>query len=211
MKILVLGATGATGKLVVEQALEAGHEVTAFARNPADVTAKHPKLRVVQGDGTNAEALQRAVAGHDVVVSALGSRTRNKNTILSESARNTIDAMKKAGVRRLIWLSAAGVGDSLPQTQRSSFIMGRILIPLMLKDVFADAAIADESIRQSGLEWCVVRPVGLNNRPLKGNIRVITDGSKLPSVGISRADVAKFMLEQATQGTYLGKMPVLCD
>lgn len=211
MKILVLGATGATGKLVVEQALEAGHEVTAFARNPADVTAKHPKLRVVQGDGTNVEAVQRAVAGHDVVVSALGSRTRNKNTILSESARNTIDAMKKAGVRRLIWLSAAGVGDSLPQTQRSSFIMGRILIPLMLKDVFADAAIADESIRQSGLEWCVVRPVGLNNRPLKGNIRVITDGSKLPSVGISRADVAKFMLEQATQGTYLGKMPVLCD
>lgn len=207
MKIVLFGATGLTGQQVLTLALQAGHDVTATARNPSDLALKHERLRVVKADGQDAASVAAAVAGHDAVVSALGSRTRAKNTVRSDSARNLIAAMKPAGVKRLIWLSAAGVGDSADQARRSSFVFGRIIMPLMLKAVYADAAIADEALLASGLDVTVVRPVGLNNKPATGRVVV----TPIPSSYIPRADVAKFMLDQLGSSEFVGKAPIISN
>ena len=210
MKIVVLGSTGATGKLVVEQALALGHEVSAFARNPADIKVQHPKLTIVQGDSSVLATVEKALVGADAVVSALGTRTRAKSTVRSDAARNVVAAMKKNGVRRVIWLSAAGVGDSLDQTKRASFVFGRIIIPLLLKDVYADMAASEVLIRQSGLENVVVRPVGLTDKPATKKVDATADlSAKVPGVGIPRADVAEFMLAQLTANTWLSQSPVI--
>jgi putative NADH-flavin reductase len=208
MKLAILGSTGAVGRHLVKQALDAGHTVTAFARNPADLTLTHPSLRIVQGDATVAVDVARAVEGQDVVLSALGSRTRARNTTRTDTMRNLLAARPK----RLVWLCAAGVGDSLAQAKRSSFLYGYVLIPLMLRHVFADAAVADDMLRRSsGIDWVVVRPVGLTDAPGTGRIEVIPDHEKVPSSWIPREDVARFMLEQATTNTHLKTMPVICQ
>jgi len=210
MKLAILGATGATGKLLVDQALAAGHTVTALARNPADITLRHPALTVVQAEATQQVDMERVLAGHDAVLSAVGSRTLKKNTVRSDAARAVVAAMQKLGLKRLVWLSAAGVGDSADQARRSNFVFGRIIMPLVLAKVYADADIADRHIIGSGLDAVVVRPVGLNNKGLSGRIEVVPLAQKLPRSYISRADVAKFMLEQASSETYLRQQPVIC-
>src|SRR5438445_1216018 len=121
MNVLVVGAAGGVGLHVVKAALDAGHKVTAFARRPEKVTAGSDRLKVVQGDALDHAALEAACKGKDAVLSALGSNERS-STVRSEGTRNLIDAMKKAGARRLAVLSAGGVGDSLEQAKKSSFI-----------------------------------------------------------------------------------------
>ena len=210
MKLAILGATGATGKLLVDQALAAGHTVTAVARNPADLTTKHAALMVVKAEATQQADMERVLAGHDAVLSALGSRTLKKNTVRSDAARAVVGAMQKLGLKRLVWLSAAGVGDSADQARRSNFVFGRIIMPLVLSKVYADAAIADRHVIDSGLDAVVVRPVGLNDKGHAPRIDVVPLAEKIPRSYISRADVAKFMLEQASSDAYLRQQPVIC-
>lgn len=212
MKVVVFGATGLTGKELLRIALADGHEVTAVARNPAAVTEKHDRLRVVQAAGEDAAQVAAAIEGQDAVLSALGSRTRDKNTVRSDSARNIVAGMKQHGVRRLVWLSASGVGESKGQAERTSFVFGKIIMPLFLKDVYADAAIAEELIQKSGLESTLVRPVGLTNKPEKGNIWASGDlTQKPPSSQISRADVARWMVQQLTSSAWVGKAATLSN
>src|SRR5580698_4760836 len=115
MKILVLGSTGKTGLELLEQGLEDGHEVTAFARRPEAVALKHAKLRVLKGDILDRASVTAAVEGQDAVLSALGVRQLGANTVLSDGTRNVIQAMQQSGVRRLIVESSLGVGDSAGQ------------------------------------------------------------------------------------------------
>src|SRR4051812_44582971 len=141
MNYVILGATGATGTKLVEQALAAGHQVTAVARQASDVTVgAHPRLAIVEGRATEPGDLERILPGHDAVLSAIGSRSRKKNTVRSDVARAVVAAMQKHGIARLVWLDGYGVGDSLEQARRSHFIFGRIIIPLLLKDAYVDAA-----------------------------------------------------------------------
>lgn len=207
MKLALLGATGATGKLLLEQALAAGHEVVAYARNPADLAGT--RAQVIQGDANDSAAMQRLVGGAQAVLSALGSRTLKKNTVRSDAMKNLLAAMKGGVAKKLVWLSASGVGDSAEQARRSSIIFGRIFMPLVLKHVYADAAVADGLLRASDLSWVCARPVGLTNKPLTGKSSVLLDGSKIPKLTISRADVARFMLEAATTSKYDRTAPVL--
>lgn len=210
MKLAILGGTGQTGRHVVELALGAKHEVSMLARDPAKVAVQHPSLKVVKGDARDAQAMEAALAGAEVVISALGSDTRKKATLREEAIRNALAAMKKHGSRRMVFLSAAGVGDSLPQVQKASFLW-RIIIPLMLKDPFADALAAENLIRQSGLQWVLVRPVGLTNGAPRRNVTAITDLSSTEGLKstIPRADVARFMLISATEDRYLGQAVTL--
>jgi putative NADH-flavin reductase len=101
MKLLIFGSTGSIGRLLIEQALEQGHEVTAFARNPAKLDIQHPNLKVVQGDVLNLASVEQAVQGQDAVLCVLGSGSKRKGTIRSEGTRQIIRAMEKTGVRRV--------------------------------------------------------------------------------------------------------------
>ena len=246
MKVLVFGATGGTGRALVEQALEQGHAVTAFARDPAKVRGAHQNLTVAQGNMLDANSIEAAVRGQDAVLSALGTSLpivaivlfifafqvfarilalhgplglavriggpllallvlTRRNNFLSEGTRNIVQAMEKHGVRRFICESSLGVADS---KGRLGIFYNLILVPLLLRGMFADKAAQEEIIRASSLDWVIVRPTSLTNGPRKGTYRAGLDiGHWFRPTTISRADVADFMLKQLADDTWLRKTP----
>ena len=209
MKVLILGATGATGRQLVEQALAGGHEVTALVRDPAKADLAHAKLRLVKGRATESGDVAGVVAGQDAVLSALGPRTKS-DPVCAEAAQAVVDAMKRPGVKRLVWLSAGGVGDSAPQLTRASFVFGRIIMPLFLRKPYAHDARAEAIVRASGLDWTVVRPLQLVDEPTGGKITAVPIGEgKVSGLKIARRDVAAFMLEEMTARAHAGAMPIL--
>ena len=202
MKITVFGASGKTGILLVYQALEKGHFVVAFARNASSVHIQHRNLRIVEGDVLDFEKVKEAVTGQDVVMSTLGVSERKYNTILSDGTKNIIRAMKESGVKRLIVMSSAGVlGND------GGFLFGRIMVPLMLKQVMADKTRQLEAVRASGLEWVVIRPSYLTDSPKTGKYRISSGPPEYRKV--PRNDVADFMLRLMTDKQYDGQVPAI--
>ena len=206
MRVLVIGATGGTGRQLVQRALAAGHQVTAFVRNPAKLQIEHPNLRVAKGNVLDYATVESAMRGQEAVLSALGHRRFfYPNTIQSEGMRNVLRAMKTCEVPRLICETALGIGDSvgrlgLPHT---FFIM-----PLILGFYMWDKLRQEELIRASDRDWVIVRPGLLTNGEARGVYRHGPNvGSYLWPVRISRADVADFMLKQLNDDTYLGLAP----
>ena len=210
MKLLILGGTGGTGRQLVEQALAAGHDVTALVRDPTTAgLAAHAKLTLVKGRATDAGEIAAAVAGHDAVLSALGPR-KNMDPISAEAAKATVEAMKRQGVKRLVWLSAGGVGDSAPQLVRESFVFGKIIMPLFLKHPYANHAIAEDIVRGSGLDYTIVRPVQLVDKKTAGTLTAVPIGdAKVHGLKISRHDVAAWMLGEVTANKFVGAAPIL--
>lgn len=207
MNILVLGATGSTGQQIVKQALSRGHRVTAFGRRPEALPIMDKHLRIVIGDITQDESkVAEAMGGEELVISALGRRNSFRSDhLISRSMRVVVPSMKQAGVRRMILMSAFGVGESLRDAPLIPGIMYRVL----LRDIFADKNSAEEDLRASGLNWTIVYPVLLTNGPLTGRYRV---GERLDLHGIpkiSRADVAHFILTEAENGTFVQKVAVI--
>ena len=210
MKLLIFGATGGTGRALVVQALEQGHRVTAFVRNPAAITMKHDNLAIVPGDILDYASVERAVEGQDAVLSALGTKVLRKNTIISDGTRNIITAMEKYDVKRFVCESALSIGDSRPQQKQLGLFYNIIIIPLLLRNMFQDKEAQERYIMQSTLDWVIVRPGILTNGPRTGVYRSgfsATDTSI--KAKISRADVADFMLKQLTDDTYVRKTPGL--
>jgi len=207
MKVVILGATGGTGRELAKQALDLGHNVTAFIRNPSKLSVKHEKLAVVQGDMLDPASLERAIAGQDAVISALGSPGLGKSTDLSDATAHIIRTLNASGVRRLIFESTIGIGDSkdhMPWLARKTFI------PLLLKNIFADKEIQERYIKDSSLDWIIVRPARLTNGPRTGKYRIGTEISeRATSKTISRADVAEFMLQQLSDDTFLHSTPAV--
>ena len=128
MKIAIFGASGKTGILTVYQALDKGHQVTAFARNPSAVTIQHKKLTIVQGDILEYDKVKKAVEGQEVVICALGVESRKVSTVLSEGTRNIVRAMEECKVNRLICMSSAGV-----LVNDAGILYGKIIIPIFLR------------------------------------------------------------------------------
>jgi putative NADH-flavin reductase len=202
MNLLVFGATGGTGRELIKQALEQGHVVTAFVRNPDKLDIQHSNLKIAKGDVTDGAAVEQAVNGQDAVFSSLGSSSLKKNPGLVDGVRSIVQAMEKHGVRRFVYQSSLGVGESRKQV---SFLVRSIVIPLVLRNAIADHTDKEQAIKQSSLDWVIVRPAGLTDGPHTGNYRhgeSIQFGAK-----ISRADVADFMLKQASDNAYLHKTP----
>jgi putative NADH-flavin reductase len=207
MKLLVFGATGGTGKEIVAQALERGHFVTAFARNPAAMTTNHENLKVVQGDVLDYPSVEAAMEGQNAVLSALGARSLGRTTLLSEGTQNIFRAMKRHGVRRFVCESSLGVGDSKGQL---GWFFDFVVLPLVLRNIYRDKEVQEQHIKESDLDWIIVRPAALTNGPRTGVYRTEfkrTGGSFIPK--ISRADVADFMLKQLADNTYLRMTPGL--
>lgn len=206
MKLVVFGATGATGRELVGLALEQGHAVTAFARDPAKLGLSHPNLSVIRGDVLDPASVQRAVHGQEAVLCTIGAGAK-RGTLRADGTRNIAGAMEKAGVRRLVCQSSYGVGDT---RDKLSFLLKYVLVPLVLRHAFADHEAQERVIRQSRLDWTIVRPVGLVKGPKTGIYRHGNLGAAAPArATISHADVAEFMLKQLTEGTYLRQTPGL--
>ena len=205
MKLAIFGSTGRTGRELVAQALAQGHEVTAFARAPEKVALQHERLRVLPGDVMDYAAVEQTIAGQSAVLSALGSPTLKANTVQSEGTRHIIRAMGQHGVRRFICETSLGVGDSHGQP---GFVFTYLVQTTFLKHVFADKEIQERYIRESELEWVIVRPGALTNGARAGKYRHGLDKSIAGK--ISRADVAEFMLRQLTEDTYLRRTPAIC-
>jgi putative NADH-flavin reductase len=202
MKLLILGATGPTGHLLVKQALEAGHSVAALARDPRKVTEP---IEVIEGDATNASTVAGAVRGRDAVLSALGTSKSLKGGVMMRAVAVLLPAMQQANVTRLILESAWGVGESY----RDASSMQKFFYRTMLRSIYADKEKADAMIVASPLEWTIARPVRLTNGPRTGQYRVVErlQVGGLPSV--SRADVADFMIRELTERAWVRKLPVI--
>jgi len=211
MKVLLLGPNGAVGQIVLYDLMKTNHEVTALVRSAAAIRTNHSRLTIVEGTPASADDLEKALAGQDAVVSALGARTNKRTTLRTDVARNLVAGMKKHRVQRLIWLDAAGVGSSRAFVQRSSFFFGRIIMPLFLNHMYDDAALADAIIEKSGCEWVIARPMSFTNGPRTGSLSVVTDMSLTVRLRlrIARADVAAFLVEQLSKDDYLGEMPII--
>lgn len=205
MKVIIFGATGSVGRHLVGQALEDGHTVTAFARNPSRLGVTHANLVHRAGDVLDADAVQAALAGQDAAVVALGAG--RKGGVRMAGTRNIVAAMNRHGVRRLICASTLGAGDSYPAL---NFFWKRIMFGLLLRDAFADHQLQEDIIRQSDLDWVIVRPGAYTDGPATGAYKSGFDpAEKGLSLKISRADVAGFMLRQLTRTTWLRQTPGL--
>ncbi len=198
MKLIVFGATGGTGQQVVAQALVQGHTVTAFARRPEAVTTHHANLTVVQGDIIDPAAVAAAVAGHDVVISALG--TRGGPAVLPEGTRNILEAMQAHGVRRSLWVSSFGAGDSLKQM---GWLAQNLIVKGFLRQAIVEKNAQETIIMASSGDWIIARPGGLTDGPLTGAYRVTGPGDKVGRPSISRSDVADFLLKNLTDTRYV--------
>lgn len=197
MRFTVFGATGGTGRQLVRQALDAGHEVTAVVRDPARLPAPEQdsaRLEVVTADVTDPAALAPALTGRDAVLSALGAPSNKAAGIASRGTRAILVAMEDGGVRRYIGVSAAPV---VPFGEDEGLLFRTVAVPLVrraLRRVYADLAVMEDVVRSSGLEWTLVRPPRLTDAPAKGTYRR-TIGANVPrGRTVPRADLAAAIL-----------------
>ena len=198
MKVLVLGATGRTGRLLVEGALERGHAVTALARAPEKLGDLVARVRVVAGDVLDGGVVSDAVDGQDAVLVALGVAAKKHDPAVNAlGTLNVIRSMQRYGVRRLIVLSAGGAQPG--RNPNLPWFHDRVVKPLFLKPAYADLRRMETSVRQSELDWTIVRVSGgLADGPARGTYRA-EPGYSLPGGRrIARADVAEYMLDQLT-------------
>ncbi len=192
MNILIIGATRGIGLQLLDQALQAGHTVTALVRNPQRLTIPHKRLRVIAGDILDPEAVQEAMTGQEAVCLTIGIGVTFKPvTVFSAGTRNVLEAMRGAGVRRLVCVTGIGAGDS---RGHGGFLYDRLVNPLLLKTIYEDKDRQEALIQGSEVDWTIVRPGFLTNGPFTGKYRAISDLSGVTAGKISRADVADFIL-----------------
>ncbi len=209
MRILVIGASQGTGALAVRAALAKGHQATAFARSPQKLVLEDAKLERVTGVFHRAASVEPAISGHDAVIvtaSATSFSAFKENPhYFSQGTGYVIEGMKKAGVKRLVVLSASGVGES---RRLYNPIMRLLLMDGLLKRPYEDHERQEAQVRASGLDWVIARPTRLTNGPAHGKFQKKTAIERIPSA-ISRADVAAFLVEACEVSTWVGQAVLL--
>ena len=206
MKLLIFGSTGGTGRCLLEQALAQGHQVTAFARCPEKIQTRHANLKLAKGDILDYASVAAAMPGHDAVLSALGVYLFRKNTVLSDGTRNILHAMEACGIKRFVCESSLGISDSRDQL---GLFTEFIMYPLLLRHFFPDKERQELHIRQSHLDWVIVRPARLTNGKFTGHFRHGFGPHEKIKGQISRADTAAFMLQQLSEDLYVHQTPGL--
>lgn len=209
MKLTIFGATGGTGKELVQQALAAGHQVTAYVRTPSKLSLTDDRLSVIQGQMDEAEKINQAIAGADAVLSTLGPTSNKPGQPLTRGMQQIIAAMKRQNVERLIATTGAGVADPNDRPQLIGRLFG-LALRLFSKNVLADSQEMVAAIRNSGLNWTLARAPRLTDKPATGQIKVGYAG-KGPGTQLTRADFARFMLDQLESDSWSRKAPMLSN
>ena len=210
-KVLIIGASRGIGLETVRAALRASHRVRALARSAARMPIQDANFDTVSGDALDRDTIRDALQDVEVVIQTLGVNFAPKlifegTTLFSDSTRILVDAMKVAGVKRLIAVTGLGAGDS---RGHGGFIYDAVVFPLLLKRVYDDKDVQEWIIRSSGLDWTIVRPGLLRNRPATGRYRVLTASKDWQFGAISRSDVANFLVEQIDNRTLVATTPLL--
>ena len=201
MKLAIFGATGKTGIELVKQALEQGHAVTAFVRDPARLAIEDEYLTFVTGDVFDPSSVVKAVEGQDAVICALGAGTElKKTTIRTTGTINIIRSMQENDIKRLMVVTAMGVGESWNDLS----LLNKFFFAILLKSSRDDHEAQEAAVKDSGLDWTIIRPSGLTDTPRTG---VYDVGENIPAntSKISRADVADLILKELNQDTFIGK------
>lgn len=194
MKLFVLGATGRTGHQFIDQAIEHGHEVTAYVREQKKLI-RTPQLEVIEGDLLDAAALETALVGHDAVISCLGTDLSDPD-FLARVSDKLVPAMRATGVNRIVYLASAGIDHEIPG------LTGKA-ITFMLRKPLRDHRAAVDLWRHSSFDYTIVRPMQLTDGPRTSVYRTALDGIPDDGRKISRADVAQFMLQTVEQGDFM--------
>jgi len=206
MNIVVIGSTGRTGRLVIEEGIRRQHAMTAFTRRPNAFADTAGLREVIHGDGRNLEDIRRAVRGQDAVISIVGAEGRGPTTVVSEVTRAELTAMREAGVRRFVAVSASAIEGRRPW----------ILIQLvrwLLRKPYADLARMEELVASSGLDWTIVRPPYLSNGPTTGRVRSQAGRKDLAHgpYHISRGDLAATLLNLVEDSQHLGEVLLVSE
>ncbi|MGD0750592.1 MAG: NAD(P)-binding oxidoreductase [Anaerolineales bacterium] len=189
MKLIVFGSTGGIGRQVVAQALDAGHQVTAVARRPEMITIQNERLRVVRGDALELASFQQALTGQELVVSALGILTKEPTVFYSSSMNNIMEAMRASGARRLLCVSAGATDPGGWQRWIIKPILWRLY-----GGMYADLLRMENVVKASDLDWTIVRPPRLLDKPRTGRYQVAINKHLVFGNSIPRADVADFII-----------------
>jgi putative NADH-flavin reductase len=212
MNLTVFGATGGVGRELVTQALDAGHQVTAYARNPAKLDLTHPGLTVIAGELTDREAVGRAVAGADAVISALGPSLERKATgmPLVDGTHTILDAMRAEGVKRYIGMATPSLRD--PRDTRSLLgrlvpVMGRTIFPRAYRELLA----MSQQVTGSDLDWTIARFTRPTDGQRTGTIRAGYLGRDKIRASITRADIATFLLDQTADTRFQRAAPAISN
>ena len=207
MKLLVIGASRGIGFNVLQQALQAGHEVTAVVRDTKRLPIRHERLKVVKWDILEKNVIEGAVNGQDAVCVTIGiKQTRKPVSVFSEGTKNVVEAMKKTSCKRLICVTGIGAGDS---RNHGGFFYDKIIYHLLFKRIYEDKDRQEAIVRESGLDWVIVRPGFLTNGIHTGKYRILTELDGVKAGKISRADVADFILREVTEMRYRRQTPLL--
>lgn len=203
-KLLVFGATGGTGREVVKQALNRGYEVTVIVRNPSSFNIQHPHLHIVQGNVLQPSTLAGSMRGIDAVISCLGvGSSTQPTTLYSGGIKNIITAMQMADVQRLICISAGAlyVNDQMGFFTK---ILTKLVLQKILRNMYADMRLMEHIVEESKLNWTIVRPPMLKDKPFTGVYRTAITGHIKHPFSIARADLADFMLNIITNSKTFG-------
>ena len=210
-KVLVIGASRGVGLETVRAALRAGHSVRAMSRSAAGIPIQDTNLEKVSGDALDRDTIRNALQDVDVVIQTLGVDFAPQlifegTSLFSQSTRVLVDTMKAAGVKRLVSVTGLGAGDS---RGHGGLLYDRVVFPLLLKRVYDDKDVQEWIIRSSGLDWTLVRPGLLTNRPATGRYQVLTASKDWRFGAISRTDVADFLVGQVDDRALIGTTPLL--
>lgn len=207
MKILIIGGTRGIGKALMELGVEKEFEVTVMARSPEKVTLRHPLLHVVPGDVRSPDSVMAAAEGKDAICSCIGVPITFKPVdLFSTAASNIIQAVKRNPGQKYVAVTGIGAGDS---KGHGGFLYDCIFKPFLLSTIYEDKDREEAIIRQSDVEWLIVRPAGLTNGKCTGNYRIVNEPAGITSKRISRLDVADFILKQLREPTEFKKTPLL--
>jgi putative NADH-flavin reductase len=209
LNILVIGANGGIGRQTVEIALKAGHQVTALLRNPANLDISHSNLEIIKGDMMYPDTFDDHLKNKDAIISALGVNAASKPTTLySQGNKNLLDAMKNKGVHRAFFISASAIEKSpvLPFYVRFA---EKYIVQKLLRHMYDDLRIMEDLIKESDVDWTIMRPPRLTNNPVTGNYRFSINSFLKNCLSISRADLAHYMINNVTnEATYKGTIEI---
>ncbi len=207
MKITIIGASHGIGNQLLKLALAESHEVTALLRKPENLKVTDANLHIIKGDILDPSSVTSATTDQDAICVCIGIPPGRKPvTVFSQGINNVLSAIGNNTEQKLIVVTGIGAGDS---KGHGGFLYDRVINPLLLKEIYKDKNREEAIIKESHVNWMIVRPGFLTNGPGTGNYRVIDDLAGITAGKISRADVADFMLKQLKEPTHFGRTPLL--